>query len=231
MVLEAAECLTEHPTPAWGSAGTILIQRACILEIWRELLHLGAGWLPVPGHLPGAYRVVSAVAIVLPGGRPPFPLPGWVPAGVMAATARSTAGCVAAALEQLERYGADTDDDGVHWSGRGAAALLRLAERIGRGRHAPSVVAWQAPSLRPGPLTGLSHLFATCIEGRLHLTAHFGEQRLVGDWLSDALAVYRVMHCLARRAGCMAGPLTLISPHLILEPATGALAELSDACA
>ncbi len=231
MAIELIETLEHRRALAGSCLGSILIQRDSLVEIWRELLRLRASRQNATGGLPGAELAVSAIAIVLPGGRLPFPLPEWVPGSAVAAAVTSTAGRVAAALEQLEQHGVRTCEDGVHWSGRGTVALLRLAEQLGPGRYAPSVVAWQAPSARPGPLVGLSHLFATRIEGRLHLTAHFGEQRLASDWLGDALAVYRIMQCLARRALCPAGPLTLITQRLLLEPEAATFGVCSEACA
>lgn len=217
MALDLVETLEHQAALAGGCLGGMLIQRDSVVEIWRELLRLSTR------RQSGAEPVVSAVAIVLPGGHSPVPLPAWVPGSAVAGAASSTAGRVAAALEQLERHGARACEDGLHWSGRGAMALLRLAEQLAPGRYASSVLAWQAQAARPGPVVGLSHLFATRIEGRLHLTAHFGEHRLVCDWLGEALAVCRIMRCLARGAQCCAGPLTLISQRLLLEPAAAAV--------
>jgi hypothetical protein len=225
MALDLVEPLEHQVALAGSGLGGVLVQRDSVVEVWRELLRLSASWRS------GAELAVNAIAIVLPGERPLWPLPAWVPGSAVAAAAMSTAGRVAAALERLERHGASAGEDGVHWSGRGVTALLRLAERLAPGRHPAPVVAWQVPAARPGPVVGLSHLFASRIEGRLHLTAHFGEQQLAGEWLGDALAVCRIMQCLARRAQCPAGPLTLISARLLLDPEAAVLDISAGSCA
>ena len=94
---------------------------------------------------------------------------------------------------------------------------MRMALRLGTPSASSGVLAWQAQRSTPEVTRGLSHLFATQMGGRLHLTVHFGEQALAVEWLCDALAGQRLQQSLSRHAGCDAGPLTLISHRLTLD--------------